>query len=67
MSICWWEIIREREQYSLVDEIDKYYAQEEVLEKYSVKADRWEDVEIEVDRKFLLLVSGFVGKYTASS
>ena len=50
-----------------MDEIDKYYAQEEVLEKYSVKADRWEDVEIEVDRKFLLLVLGFVGKYTASS
>ena len=50
-----------------MDEIGKYYAQEEVLEKYSVKADRWEDVEIEVDRKFLLLVLGFVGKYTASS
>ena len=29
-----------REQYSLVDEIDKSYAQEEVLGKYSVKAGR---------------------------
>ena len=56
-----------REQYSLVDEIDKSYAQEEVLGKYSVKAGRWEDVEMEVYRKFVLLVSGFVGKYTASS
>ena len=56
-----------REQYSLVDKIDKSYAQEEVLGKYSVKAGRWEDVEMEVYGKFILLVLGFVGKYTSSS